>query len=241
MDVGNRKGFPLWAVALLRKCHGFEATPSSDMFFQVDRLSAATRFRELKQCLSAPRRSVQATGQRAEVELALESASDRLRPGPVLLRHLGPGHGSGFAFSRRRRLAGTAALVADYAFEARRKSMQVSPEGTSVVYRVFHVWYHSLIMRWLDDALYARSAYPGDREFPNRVPDLAILELSMDVPELQLECAIAHDDEMAALGRAPRGRDRMRRSIWRHPTDGWLDLSGRAQGRLCRENYACLG
>ena len=229
MDVGNPKGFPLWAVALLGKCHGFEATPSSDMFFQVDRLSAATRFRELKQCLSAPRRSVQATGQRAEVELALESASDRLWPGPVLLRHLGPGHGSGFAFSRRRRLAGTAALVADYAFEARRKSMQVSPEG-SVVYRVFHVWYHSLIMRWgLDDALYARSAYPGDREFPNRVPDLAILELSMDVPELQLECAIATIMKWRLwVARPGPGSGCSPRSIWRHPTDGWLDLSGRA-------------
>ena len=27
----------------------------------------------------------------------------------------------------------------------------------------------------------------------------------------------------------------MRRSIWRHPTDGWLDLSGRTGGELCRE------
>ena len=46
---------------------------------------------------------------------------------------------------------------------------------------------------------------PATREFPNRVPDLAILELSMDVPELQLECAIAHDNEMAALGRGAPG------------------------------------
>ena len=124
--------------------------------------------------------------------------------GLVFLGHPGTGHATGFIISKKHRLVATAAHVADHAFEDG-KVMLALLDGSSTSYTIEHVWYHPGIIRWLDDGLYARSDDPRDGEVANRVPDLAVVQLSKGVLEFPEGLQLAGDDELNALNQQKIG------------------------------------
>jgi hypothetical protein len=90
-------------------------------------------------------------------------------PGKVRLQHLPSPGRTGLA---------TAAHVADHAFDE--GGMVAVPEGSAREYRIARIWYHPGIVRRLDEGLYARSDRADDGEVANRVPDVAVIQLSSD-------------------------------------------------------------
>ena len=131
--------------------------------------------------------------EQANIDTRFKNARRRLSPAIVLLGHPSLGHGSGFVISRKNRLIATAGHVADHSFDAGKKMLAVL-DGTSKSYRVDRVWYHPAIMRWLDDGLVARSDDPKDGAIANSVPDVAVVQISRDGPEVPAECEMAEDD-----------------------------------------------
>jgi hypothetical protein len=112
----------------------------------------------------------------------LNRAARRVKRGLVLVGHPRRGHGTAFVISRKHRLLATAAHVADHAFEE--DGMLAVPEGSTTEYHVVRVWFHPGIVRKLDEGLFARSERPDDGEIAYRVPDVAVIQLSDDGPEL---------------------------------------------------------
>ena len=116
----------------------------------------------------------------------------------MLLGHPDGGHGTGFVISRKHRLVATAAHVADHYIDHGRR-MQAVLDGASTSYGIDKVWYHPGIVRQIGEGLYARSDNPNDGIVAYRVPDVAVLQLSKDGPELPAECELATDEEFGDL------------------------------------------
>ena len=129
-------------------------------------------------------------------------ALNRLKPGVILLGCHGGGYGTGFVISKKQRLIATAADVADHMIESGHRMVAVL-HGTLLFYRVERVWYHPRITRKFDEGLYAFSDDPRDGEIADFVPDVAVIQLSADGPELPEELILAGSDEFQPLeGRA---------------------------------------
>ena len=134
----------------------------------------------------------------------LQVIARKLRPGVVLLgtRRLGdngPYHfgGSGFVVSGKRRLISTAAHVADY-FSAEAELVAVA-DGTVAAYPIKRVWYHPGLLRALDEGLFARSDDPLDGETAYGGPDVAVVQLSEEGPELSAQLELASGEELQNL------------------------------------------
>jgi tetratricopeptide (TPR) repeat protein len=140
----------------------------------------------------------------AELE-ALAAVQKRLGAAVVMVGHPGGGHGTAFVISRRQRLLATAAHVADHLNEAG-ATMLAIPSGVAVTYRVERAWYHPNVARELDEGLIVRSDDPGDGKVHPSGPDVAVLRLAAEGPDLPAEFALAGDDELRDLAGRAVGR-----------------------------------
>lgn len=113
------------------------------------------------------------------------------------------GTGTAWVISRKHRLLVTNAHVADLYHNAGNKLFAI-PSGTSQVYSVEKIWYHPGVRRYFkggDDSV--RSQNPKDGDIDTNCPDLALLKLSDDGPELPVEFPIASPEELANLFAQP--------------------------------------
>ena len=136
---------------------------------------------------------------------ALAAAARRLAPAVLMVGHPGGGHGTAFVISRRRRLLATAAHVADHLHEAG-STMLARPDGLATTYRVERAWYHPNVARELDEGLVVRSDDPRDGKVHPSGPDVAILRLAAEGPDLPVEFALADDDALRDLAGRAVGR-----------------------------------
>ncbi len=107
------------------------------------------------------------------------------------------GHGTAFVISREHRLLVTNAHVAD--FTAGGRTISAIRNQTTVTYKVERVWYHPGVLRNLKDALPVRSIDPEEGHVNPNSPDIAVLQLSKDGPDLPLEFPLATWDEIKDL------------------------------------------
>ncbi len=136
----------------------------------------------------------------------LQSISRLLEPGVVLLGTLDTGddtgqlvnqRGMGFVVSTKQRLVVTAAHVADLSQEI--APMLAVVAGTRRSYPVERAWYHPRTVRRLDDRFYVRSMDPRDGEVETAGPDIAVLQLGREGPELPVELSVAGLEELEKL------------------------------------------
>ena len=107
------------------------------------------------------------------------------------------GHGTAWVVSREHRLLATNAHVADIMHKAGGKMFAIV-NGTATVYRVEHVWYHPGLRRIVGGTV-IKSTDPSEGEvFPDS-PDLAILQLASDGPELPTELKMAGPEHFPSL------------------------------------------
>jgi hypothetical protein len=136
----------------------------------------------------------------------LRSVSEKLRRAvvffcsPVVVRgsELNEPQGTGFVISKARRLVATAAHVADASAVCKEPVYGIL-DGTSHRYRVERVWYHPGLMRVIDPGLAVRSSDPMDGEPGIGGPDVAVVQLSLDGPELPVEMQLADKAEWRSL------------------------------------------
>jgi hypothetical protein len=134
----------------------------------------------------------------------LRAIASRLRPGMVVLgdrpvTDSGPFQfgGSGFVVSAKRRLIATAAHAADH-FSAEAQMVAVV-DGTVATHRVRRVWYHPGLLRTLDLGLVARSDDRLDGETAYGGPDVAVIQLGDEGPELSAQLELVGDREFETL------------------------------------------
>ena len=71
--------------------------------------------------------------------------------------------------------------------------------GTAQTYAVRRVWYHPGVMRELDDHFYVHSNDPHDGPINHRGPDVAVLQLSEEGPDLAAGLELASEAEINDL------------------------------------------
>lgn len=114
-------------------------------------------------------------------------------------------HGTGFVISRQHRLVATNAHVAD--IKRQSETLLAISDGTAQVYRVERIWYHPGVRRSLasDPSVVVRSSNPDDGDVDPLCPDVAVLELAMDGPELPAEFELADAADLDSLFARPVG------------------------------------
>jgi S1-C subfamily serine protease len=110
------------------------------------------------------------------------------------------GHGTAWVVSQRNRLLVTNAHVADLLYMGKGKMFAI-PSGTSQLYTVKKVWYHPGVRRFLEGnrTLSVRSSKPADGDVDPRSPDLAVLQLSAEGPDLTFEFPVASANDLNDL------------------------------------------
>jgi tetratricopeptide (TPR) repeat protein len=133
----------------------------------------------------------------------LARTARRLREG-IFLVFNSKGHlGTGFVVSRMHRLVATNAHVADMArADGQLFAMR---NGTDVVYEVTKVWYHPGVCRKTNTGLVVRSTNVADGGVFVLGPDVAVLQLSDDGPDLPMEMELADPQELDDLFALPVG------------------------------------
>ncbi|MGC3969798.1 MAG: serine protease [Pirellulales bacterium] len=113
------------------------------------------------------------------------------------------GTGSAWVISKKHRLLVTNAHVADIRHDSGGKMVAVQ-NGTATFYDVEKVWYHPGVRRFLKGhRLSIRSSDPNDGDTDAWAPDLAILQLSAEGPDLETEFVPATLDELTNLFAQP--------------------------------------
>jgi len=111
--------------------------------------------------------------------------------------------GTAWVISKKHRLLVTDAHVADAGHAAEGKMIAV-PSGTAQVYSVAKIWYHPGVRRYFKGgAISVRSMDPKDGEIDPHCPDLAVLQLAGDGPDLSVEFSLATPDEWGSLFSQP--------------------------------------
>jgi len=117
-----------------------------------------------------------------------------------------PEHGTGTAWviSKKHRLLATNSHVADILHDAGGEMVAI-PSGTAQVYKVVKVWYHPGVRRYLKNqpGMSIRSTDPREGAIDPYSPDLAILQLESEGPDLTVEFAPATADELKSLFARP--------------------------------------
>jgi hypothetical protein len=113
-------------------------------------------------------------------------------------------HGTAWCISKKHRLLVTNAHVADL-FHQGKGEMFAIPSGTSQVHRVARVLYHPGVRRWFkgNSEISIRSTDPTEGDIDPMSPDVAILELDADGPELTVEFLPATEAELRTLFAQP--------------------------------------
>lgn len=122
----------------------------------------------------------------------------------IFIVGFGKEHGTAWVISKKNRLLITNAHVADIRHVNGGK-MSAIPSGTSQVYNVEKVWYHPGVRRHHKNLrqLSVRSMDPKDGDVDPCSPDLAILQLSAEGPELTFEFPIASAGDLKELYAQP--------------------------------------
>lgn len=149
-------------------------------------------------------------------ESRLRRIADRKRETVMLLGRFHQGlfetRGTAFVISKSRRLLATCGHVADW-FHNDGPMLAVAG-GDGPHYKVIRVWYHPGLRRYLDwDLPTVRSTDPEDGPVDLRSPDLAVIEVTADGPELPGEWTLAGPEELPrenhpAIGKLGFGMDR---------------------------------
>ena len=132
-----------------------------------------------------------------------ELARDR-ESGVFLVGFPKKGKGTAWCVSTKHRLLITNAHVADIFHESGGKMLAI-PNGSSQIYTVEKVWYHPGVRRYLkeNEELSVRSIDPKDGDVDPLCPDLAVMQLSRDGPDLTVEFALATAGELKKLYAQP--------------------------------------
>ena len=109
--------------------------------------------------------------------------------GIFLVGHPKQGRGTAWVISKKHRLLATNAHVADIMHEAG-GSMLALMNGSSQIYKVDKAWYHPGVRRRVGGAV-IRSSDPSEGGVDPNCPDVAILQLTTDGPDLPLEFKMA--------------------------------------------------
>jgi tetratricopeptide (TPR) repeat protein len=116
-------------------------------------------------------------------------------------------HGTAWCISKQHRLLATNAHVADIQNEAKKANQTcwVMMNGTTTRWEITRIWYHPGVRRFPtpDRNLSVRSVNPGDGSVNPGSPDLAILQLSSDGPDLPAEFRLAPRDVLQDLQSIP--------------------------------------
>jgi tetratricopeptide (TPR) repeat protein len=133
-----------------------------------------------------------------------EAAANRPTSFPEAIRNLrkavflvgySGGHGSAWVLSKKHRLLATNAHVADMFHKARKENLafQAMMNGTKQVYTVTKAWYHPGVRRFptADENLSVCSTDPAFGDVDPASPDLAVLQLGPDGPDLPVEFELA--------------------------------------------------
>ena len=129
----------------------------------------------------------------------------KLQQGVLIVGEPKAGHGTAFVISRKHRLLATNAHVADIMAESGTMTAVVS--GNPVAYKVKRAWYHPGTVRRLGGAqsLLAQSQDPSQGSVFPFGPDLAVLQLSSDGPDLPVDFPLATPAELETLFAQPIG------------------------------------
>lgn len=113
------------------------------------------------------------------------------------------GTGTAWVISKKHRLLVTNAHVADIRHEAGGTLLAI-PNGTGLVYTVEKIWYHPGVRRYFKGVMSVCTMDPQEGEIDPHCPDLAVLQLSGDGPDLPIEFPLATPEEWAARFAARR-------------------------------------
>jgi hypothetical protein len=117
-----------------------------------------------------------------------------------LVGHPKAGTGTAWVISKKYRLLATNAHVADLQFDAGAKIMAI-PSQSNQLYVVDKIWYHPGVRRYFkgDTQNSIRSMNPADGPIDPHSPDLAVLQLSEEGPDLPVEFSMASPDDLKDL------------------------------------------
>jgi len=106
--------------------------------------------------------------------------------------------------SKKHRLLITNAHVADIDHDVEGQMVAVQ-NGTAQFYNVEKIWYHPGVRRFVKgvSGISVRSSDPDEGDIDTRSPDLAILQLGPDGPDLEAEFTPVGTDELSALFAQP--------------------------------------
>lgn len=119
----------------------------------------------------------------------------------------GKGHGTAWVISKKHRLLATNAHVADLYYAVSPGQFRAIRNGSVHVYTVERVWYHPGVRRYLtnDENLSARSTDPKVGKVNPLGPDVAVLQLAADGPDLPVELKVADPQVLFNLQAARTG------------------------------------
>jgi tetratricopeptide (TPR) repeat protein len=134
------------------------------------------------------------SSQAQEVRADFAQTLRDVRQGVFLVGGPNIGTGTAWVISRKHRLLATNAHVADF-FVKRKpgEKMLAMMNGTDQCYVVERVWYHPGVSRFVtrDENLSIRASNPKFGEVDPAGPDVAVLQLSFDGPDLPVELNLA--------------------------------------------------
>lgn len=136
---------------------------------------------------------------------SLAQATRMLRPGVFLVGAEKVGHGSAWVISKKHRLLATNAHVADMFFKAKPGQFKAKMNGSDMIYGVDKVWFHPGVQRFptRDENLAIRSDNVKVGPVCPLGPDVAVLQLSGQGPELPIELSMAGPDVVFDLQALP--------------------------------------
>ncbi|MCE9532246.1 MAG: trypsin-like peptidase domain-containing protein [Planctomycetes bacterium] len=134
----------------------------------------------------------------------LGKAARATERGVMLVGYNKAGHGTAWVISKKNRLLVTNAHVGDIFHENKGKMVAI-PSGTSQIYTVEKVWYHPGVRRYSkNNAMFSvRSMDPKEGQVDPSSPDLAVLQLSAEGPDLTVEFPLATAEELTSLFAQP--------------------------------------
>ncbi len=116
-----------------------------------------------------------------------------IRQGVFLVGSPRVGTGTAWVISKKHRLLATNAHVADFFSKVHPNKMLAMMNGSEQTYTVERVWYHPGVKRYAspDQNLSVRASNPKFGEVDPACPDVAVIQLSSEGPDLPVELKLA--------------------------------------------------
>jgi len=140
----------------------------------------------------------------ADAQQELGKAARRLAPAIFQAGIVEGGWGTAWVISKKHRLLVTNAHVADIGSAEPGKMVAVQ-NGTRQFYQVEKIWYHPGVRRYVKgvEGISVRSSDPDEGDIDIRSPDLAVLQLSSEGPDLTAEFTPVGTDDISNLFAQP--------------------------------------